>query len=82
MQCQTASFVIERLLDRKMRVASSSRNQEGVLSGEQVLEIRDVSGRLHVARRERRHDEWDPPVERYDPMRRARATTSLARGTG
>ncbi len=23
--------------------------------------------RLHVARKERRHDEWDAPVEPYDP---------------
>ncbi len=23
--------------------------------------------RLHVARKERRHDEWDPPVEPYGP---------------
>ncbi len=45
------------------------------MPGEQVLEVRNVDGRLHVARKERRHDEWDPPVERYDPMRRARATT-------
>ncbi len=39
----------------------------GVLPGEQVLEVRNVDGRLHVARKERRHDQWDLPVERYDP---------------
>jgi hypothetical protein len=33
---------------------------------DQVLEVRNVDGRLHVARKERRHDEWDPPVEPYD----------------
>lgn len=32
-----------------------------------VLEIRCVSGRLQVARKERHHDEWDRPVEAYDP---------------
>jgi hypothetical protein len=22
---------------------------------------------LHIARKERRHDEWDPPIAPYDP---------------
>ncbi len=26
------------------------------------------AARLHVARKERRHDEWNPPVEPYDPL--------------
>ncbi len=34
---------------------------------DQVLEVGKVGGRLHVARKDRRPDEWDPPVERYDP---------------
>jgi hypothetical protein len=29
--------------------------------------VRNVSGRLHVARKERHPDEWDRPVEAYDP---------------
>jgi hypothetical protein len=33
---------------------------------DQVLEAPNVEGRLHVSRKERRHDEWDPPVEPYD----------------
>ena len=33
----------------------------------EVLEVRCVSGRLHVARKERHPDEWDRPVEAYDP---------------
>jgi hypothetical protein len=32
-----------------------------------VLELRNVDGRLHVARKERRPDEWDPPIPVYDP---------------
>ncbi len=67
MQCQTASIVIERLLDGKMRFASNGLNQEGLLSGEQVLEVRNVDGRLHVARKQCRHAEWTPPVEPYGP---------------
>jgi hypothetical protein len=35
-------------------------------SKDQVLESRNVEGRLHVSRKERRHDEWDPPVEPHD----------------
>jgi len=34
---------------------------------DQVLEVRNVEGRLHIARKERRHDEWDPPIALYDP---------------
>jgi hypothetical protein len=37
-----------------------------ILKGE-VLEIRNVGGVLHVARKSRFHDEWDPKVEPYDP---------------
>jgi hypothetical protein len=33
---------------------------------DQVLEAPKVEGRLYVCRKERRHDEWDPPVEPYD----------------
>jgi hypothetical protein len=34
---------------------------------DQVLEPPNVEGRLHVSRKERRHDEWDQPVALYDP---------------
>jgi hypothetical protein len=34
---------------------------------DQVLEAPNVEGRLHVSRKERRPDEWDPPVEEYEP---------------
>jgi hypothetical protein len=33
---------------------------------DQVLEAPNGEGRLHVSRKARRHDEWDPPVEPYD----------------
>jgi hypothetical protein len=29
--------------------------------------VRNVDGRLHVARKQRFHDEWDPYVPPYDP---------------
>jgi hypothetical protein len=56
----------ERLPDGKIRVTSNSWDSEKVLAPDQVLEARSVSGRLHVARKERHPDEWDRPVEPYD----------------
>ena len=38
-----------------------------VILKNQVLEVRNVDGRLHVARKVRKADEWDPPIEPYDP---------------
>ena len=51
----------------KIRVTSSSWEGEKVILKDQVLEIRNVDGRLHVARKTRKPDEWDPPIEPYDP---------------
>jgi hypothetical protein len=50
-----------------MRVTSGSWDGEKVLLPDQVLEVRNVHGRLHVARKPRRYDEWDPYVPPYDP---------------
>ena len=52
----------ERQSDGKMRVTSGSWDGEKVILRDQVLEVRNVDGRLHVARKERRPDEWDPPI--------------------
>jgi hypothetical protein len=52
-----ATIVIERQPDGKMRVTSGSWDGEKVFSRDQVLEVRNVDGRLHVARKERRPDE-------------------------
>lgn len=38
-------------------------------------QVRCVEGRLHVARKPRHHDEWDPPAI---PMARARAPSSAS----
>ena len=40
---------------------------EKVILKDQVLVVRNVDNRLHVARKERRPDEWDPPIPVYDP---------------
>jgi hypothetical protein len=62
-----ATIVIERLTGGKMRVTSGSWDGVKVILRDQVLEVRNVDGRLHVARKERRPDEWDPHFEPYDP---------------
>jgi hypothetical protein len=54
-----------------MRVTSGSWDGEKVFSRDQVLEVRNVAGRLHIARKPRHHDEWDLPIAPYDPTGRA-----------
>jgi hypothetical protein len=55
-------MIVERQPDGKMRVASGSWDSEKVFLRDRVLELRSVEGCIHVARKERRHDEWDPPI--------------------
>jgi hypothetical protein len=50
-----------------MRVTSGSWSGEKVILRDQVLEVRNVDGRLHIARKPREYDEWDPYYEPYDP---------------
>ncbi len=59
--------MIARELDGKMRVTSGSWEGEKVFARGEVLEVRNVDGRLHAARKPRHHDEWDPPIAPYDP---------------
>jgi hypothetical protein len=40
---------------------------EKVILKDEVLEVRNVDGRLQVARKVRKPDEWDPPIPAYDP---------------
>jgi hypothetical protein len=60
-------IVIERQPDGKMPVTSGSWDGEKVILRDQVLEVRNVDGRLHIARKPRQHDEWDQFVPPYDP---------------
>jgi hypothetical protein len=64
---EKATIVIERQPDGKMRVTSGSWDGEKVILKDQVLEVRCVDGRLHIARKPRQYDEWDPYVPPYDP---------------
>jgi hypothetical protein len=52
---------------------------ERVLPRDQVLEVRWVNGALQVARKERHPDEWDRPVEPYDPAIPRRTSHGLLR---
>ncbi len=61
------TLVVSKEADGKMRVTSGSWEGEKVFSRNQVLELRNFEGRLHVSRKERHHDDWDPPIEPYDP---------------
>jgi hypothetical protein len=55
-----ATIVFEKQTDGKIRVTSGSWDNEKVILPNEVVEVRNVNGRLHVARKPRRHDEWGP----------------------
>jgi hypothetical protein len=67
------TIVIERQPDGKMRVTSGSWDGEKIIFRDQVLEVRHAvpDARLHVARKTKAPDDWDPPHESYDPTVRA-----------
>lgn len=61
------TLAIEKVPEGKVRVTSSAWADERVILKGEVLEVRNVEGRLHVARKAGNHDEWDPPIAPYDP---------------
>jgi hypothetical protein len=64
------TIVIERQADGKMRVTSNSWGDEAkVFMRDRVLELRVAlpKRRLHVARKTKHPDQWDPPIAPYDP---------------
>jgi hypothetical protein len=63
------TIVIDRQPDGEMRVTSGSWHSDEVLFRDQVLEVRNATadGRLHIARKTKPHDDWDPLIEPYDP---------------
>jgi hypothetical protein len=65
-----ATIVIERQSDGKMRVTSGSWDGEKVILRDQVLEVRNVDGRLHIARK------------LTSGTRMSRRTIPMARGAG
>jgi hypothetical protein len=51
----------------KIRVASLPWEAPKVILKGEVLAVRNVDRVLHIARKARYHDEWDPAVEPYNP---------------
>jgi hypothetical protein len=61
------TLVCEKAPEGKILVMSGSWDSEKVFLRDQVLEVRNVDGRLRVAKKAKQPDEWDPPIEAYDP---------------
>jgi hypothetical protein len=59
-------------------VTSGSWDGEKVILKGQVLEVRNVDGRLYVARKAKKPDEWDAPIAAYDPYRPGQPVTGDA----
>jgi hypothetical protein len=64
--------LVERAPDGKTRVPSGSWNGEKVIRKDQVLEIRNVDQRVHVARKPRHRDQWAPRSSRDPAIDRRR----------
>lgn len=75
---EDTTLVIKREAGGKMRVTSRHWEDAKVLLKDEVLEIRNVDDRLHVACKERKPGQWDRAVAPYDPYgaRRQRAVSS------
>jgi hypothetical protein len=61
------SILMERQPGRQNAFHVNRLELEKVFLPDQMLELHSVEGCLHVARKERRHDEWDRPIPPYDP---------------
>jgi hypothetical protein len=64
---EKTTLAIAREEGGKIRVTSGSWDGEKVILKGQVLEVRNVDGRLYVSRKAKKPDEWDRPIPAYDP---------------
>jgi hypothetical protein len=60
-------LTVKREPDGKMRATARNWPDGKVIGRDEVIELRSVDGQVRVARKARYHDEWDPPIEPYDP---------------
>jgi hypothetical protein len=60
-------LTVKRDTEGKMRATARTWPDAKVLGRNEVIEIRNVGGQIRVARKTRNHDDWDPPIEPYDP---------------
>jgi hypothetical protein len=56
-----------RFVDFNVTSAMNCRLVSFQPSTSNLLEVRDVDGRLYVSRKAKKPDEWDPPIPAYDP---------------
>jgi hypothetical protein len=75
-----ATIVVEKAPEGKLRVTSSAWSSEKVILKDEVLEVRNVEGRLHVVPQTHHHDEWDLPIPLLSRMGRASVLTKLPGG--
>jgi hypothetical protein len=59
---ESTTLTLKREDGGKIRIASLLWDSPKVLLPGEVLEIRNVGSSLHVARKAKRPDQWDPPV--------------------
>ena len=64
---ESLTLAVRREEGGKIRVTSNLWDNAKAIGKDEVLEVRNVDGRLHIARKERRPDQWDSPIEPYDP---------------
>ena len=69
------TLTIRRKEGGKIRVTSNLWDNAKVIGKDEVLEVRNVDGRLYVARMPRFHNDWDPPIEPYDPYGKGESVT-------
>jgi hypothetical protein len=60
---EKTTIVVERAPDGKMRVTSSS--WDGKRSFSRIKCSKSAYQRVHVARKAKKPDEWNPPIEPY-----------------
>jgi hypothetical protein len=64
---EKATLSFERVDGGKIRVKASSWDDAKVILPYQVLEVRNIDGRLRVARKGREPDQGDLPRKAFDP---------------
>jgi hypothetical protein len=64
---ESTTIAVSRETNGKIRLTSQLWPEPKVILKGEVLEVRNVDGRLQVARKRMHHDDWNPALEPYDP---------------
>jgi hypothetical protein len=62
---ESTTLALKREGGEKIRVGSLLWEAPKVILKNEMLEIRNVDGSLHIARKVKHYDEWDPQLELY-----------------